>query len=50
MAYEQRMNTMVMHPMFDYQMSYRRMLEVEVRLLSRYLEGELKNWKPFRAR
>ena len=38
MAYEQRMNTMVMHPMFDYQMSYRRMLEVEVRLLSRYLE------------
>ena len=43
MAYEQRMNTMVMHPMFEYQMSYRRILEVEVRLLSRYLEGELKN-------
>ena len=38
MAYEQRMNTMVLPPMFDYQMSYRRMLEVEVRLLSRYLE------------
>ena len=50
MMYEQRMDTLIHHPSFSYQVSYRRMLEIEVRLLGRYLEGELNNWKPFRAR
>lgn len=50
MLYEQRMNTLVQHPLFSYQVSYRRMLEIEVRLLVRYLEGELKIWKPFKSR
>jgi CRISPR-associated protein Cas1 len=32
-AYELRMDTLVTHPMFDYRVSYRRLLEIQVRLL-----------------
>lgn len=49
-AYEQRGETLVTHPIFDYPMSYRRILEVEVRLLVRYLENEIQDWSPMRVR
>jgi CRISPR-associated protein Cas1 len=32
-AYEQRMDTLVTHPLFDYRVSYRRLLEIQARLL-----------------
>ena len=39
-AYERRMDSLITHPVFDYRISYRRVLEVQCRLLARYLEGE----------
>ena len=33
-AYEARMDTLVTHPLFEYRVSYRRMLEMQARLLA----------------
>jgi len=41
MAYERRIDTLITHPVFDYRISYRRVLEVQCRLLARFLEGEV---------
>lgn len=49
-AYEQRMNELVTHPAFGYRLSYRRVLEMEARLLARWLEGDLASWKPLVTR
>jgi CRISPR-associated protein Cas1 len=40
-AYELRMDTLVTHPLFEYRVSYRRVLEIQARLLARVLEGEI---------
>ena len=45
-AYENRMDQLVTHPQFDYRVSYRRVLEIQSRLLARVLLGEV--W-PYRA-
>ncbi|MEW5748964.1 MAG: CRISPR-associated endonuclease Cas1 [Candidatus Thermoplasmatota archaeon] len=50
LAYERRMNHLVTHPAFGYQVSYRRLLEVETRLLGRHLTGELPSYDGFRTR
>ncbi|MCL6594045.1 MAG: CRISPR-associated endonuclease Cas1, partial [Alicyclobacillus sp.] len=50
LAFERRMHEMVTHPVFGYRMSYRRILELEVRLLSRYLLGELPDYRPLVTR
>src|SRR5690606_2217990 len=47
---EQRMDTLIAHPLFGYPISYRRVLEVQVRLLARYLAGEIPAYPPFRTR
>ncbi len=39
-AYERRLDGLVTHPLFGSQLSYRRVLEVQVRLLARFLLGE----------
>jgi CRISPR-associated protein Cas1 len=49
-AYELRMDTMVTHPLFDYRVSYRRLLEIQVRLLARLLEGEIGEYPAFTTR
>lgn len=49
-AYEQRMDQMVTHPVFGYRMSYRRVIEVQVRLLARYLTGEIQAMPGFETR
>ncbi len=49
-AYEQRMQELVTHPAFEYRLSYRRILEMEARLLARWLEGDLGAWKPLVTR
>jgi len=49
-AYEQRMDTLVTHPLFDYRVSYRRLLEIQARLLARYMEGEIKEYPVFVTR
>ena len=49
-AYEARMDTLITHPLFDYRLSYRRMLEVQARLLGKYLEGSIREYPVFVAR
>jgi CRISP-associated protein Cas1 len=49
-AYERRMDQLVRHPVFGYQISYRRVLEVQCRLLGRYLTGEIANYPEFLTR
>ncbi len=46
-GYEQRMQTEIMHPIFGYKVSYRRVLEIQARLLSRVLSGELSEYPAF---
>ena len=40
-AYEQRIDTLVTHPLFAYRVNYRRVLEIQARLLARVVTGEL---------
>jgi CRISPR-associated protein Cas1 len=49
-AYERRMDQLVTHPIFGYRISYRRILEVQARLLSRVLLGEIPEYPAFRTR
>ena len=49
-AYELRMDTLVTHPMFEYRVSYRRLLEIQARLLARVLEGEIGEYPVFVTR
>lgn len=49
-AFERRMDQLVTHPVFDYKLSYRRVLEIQARLLSRTLLGELPSYPGFRVR
>lgn len=49
-AYERRVDEEVTHPVFGYRISYRRTLEVQVRLLARYLVGEIDEYPPFATR
>lgn len=49
-AYEQRMDTLVTHPLFGYRVSYRRILEIQARLMARLVEGELSRYPGFETR
>ena len=49
-AYEQRMDQLVTHPLLGYRVSYRRLLEIQTRLLGRYLSGEIKDYPVFKTR
>jgi len=49
-VYEQRMNHLINHPVFDYKVSYRRAIELQFRLLSRALTGEIPAYAPFMTR
>ena len=49
-AYELRMDTLVTHPIFDYRVSYRRLLEIQTRLFARLLENEIKTYPVFVTR
>jgi len=40
-AYERRLDQEITHPVFGYRVSYRRLLEVQARLLGRHLMGEI---------
>ncbi len=50
LAYERRMDQQVTHPLFGYRISYRRVLEVQARLLGRLLLGEIAEYPQFRTR
>jgi CRISPR-associated protein Cas1 len=49
-AYEMRMDNLVTHPLFEYRVSYRRLLEIQSRLLARVLEGEIGEYPVFTTR
>ncbi len=49
-AFERRMDALVTHPLFGYQISYRRVLEVQARLLARTLLGEIPQYPNFCTR
>jgi CRISP-associated protein Cas1 len=50
LAYERRMDELITHPVFGYRISYRRVLEVQARLLGRYLGGEIPEYPRFETR
>jgi len=47
---ERRLDEEVTHPIFGYRVSYRRLLEVQARLLARHILGELPEYPPFETR
>ena len=49
-AYELRMDTLVSHPLFEYRVTYRRLLEIQARLLARVLDGEIAEYPVFVTR
>jgi CRISPR-associated protein Cas1 len=49
-TYERRLDTLVQHPVFGYSTSYRRVFEVQARLLARYLFGEISHYPAFLTR
>lgn len=49
-AYELRMDQLVTHPLFGYRVTYRRLLEIQARLLAKVLEGELDDYPAFVTR
>ncbi|MCD4786340.1 MAG: CRISPR-associated endonuclease Cas1 [Candidatus Eremiobacteraeota bacterium] len=49
-AFYRRLDCLVTHPVFGYKISYRRVLEVQSRLLARLLTGEIPNYPPFVTR
>lgn len=49
-AFERRLSHEVTHPVFEYRVSYRRLLEVQARLLGRFLLGELEDYPNFVTR
>lgn len=49
-AYEERLETLIKHPVFGYSISYRRVIEVQARLLARVVAGELGTYRPFTTR
>lgn len=49
-GYERRMQMEIVHPLFGYTVNYRRIMEVQARLLSRVLSGELNEYPSFVTR
>jgi CRISPR-associated protein Cas1 len=49
-TYERRMSQEITHPAFGYQVSYRRIMEVQARLFGRYLCGEIPEYPSFTTR
>jgi CRISP-associated protein Cas1 len=49
-AYERRLAQEIIHPVFGYRISYCRVLEVQSRLLGRYLMGEIRTYPAFLTR
>lgn len=50
MKFEERLNTEIKHPVFEYKATYRQCLELQVRLLSKWLLADIPSYKPFVVR
>lgn len=49
-AYERRLDTEVRHPVFGYQLTYRRVFDVQARMLGAHLLGEIPEYSSFVTR
>jgi CRISPR-associated endonuclease Cas1/CRISPR-associated protein Cas4 len=49
-GYERRLEQMVTHPVFGYTLSYRRVIELQARLMRAVLLGEIPMYRPFTTR
>ncbi len=49
-AYERRMRSELVHPLFGYRAGYRRTLEIQARLLAAVLVGDLPDYRPLTTR
>ena len=49
-TFERRLGHEVVHPLFGYRISYRRLMEMQARLLGRFLLGELPEYPNFTTR
>jgi CRISPR-associated protein Cas1 len=47
---EERFDTTIQHPVFGYKATYRRSLELEVRLVAKWLTGEIREFRSFMVR
>jgi CRISP-associated protein Cas1 len=48
--FEDRMQEVITHPVFAYKVTYRRCIELQARLLGKYLTGEVAEYIPFTVR
>ena len=48
--FEKRLNTEITHPVFGYSVKYRRCIELQARLLAKFLTGEIESYPPFTVR
>src|SRR6266566_653883 len=48
--FEERMQEVITHPVFEYKVPYRRCIELQARLLGKYLTGEVGEYTPFTVR
>ena len=49
-AYERRLDQETTHPVFGYRISMRRLIDVQARLLARYLQGEIRTYPHYLPR
>lgn len=49
-AYERRLDTQIRHPIFGYRINYRRVMDVQARLLAAVLIGEIAEYQPMVTR
>jgi len=49
-AWERRLHSEVTHPLFGYSLAYRRVIQVQARLIARVLLGELPHYPPIKTR
>jgi len=49
-AYERRLDTEIKHPTFGYRLTYRRVFDVQARLLAAHVLGEVPEYVPFTTR
>ena len=49
-TYERRLEHVIQHPIFGYKASWRRILEVQARLLGRHMTGEIPRYVPIETR
>ena len=49
-VYEQRINHLLTHPVFKYKLSYRRAIELQMRILARVVEDQIDQYIPIKTR